>query len=214
MGAPSAAYLASLTLTDQTLGLIDDTKNLKDDKVFVFSGIFDSVVDTAVVKSLEDYYRVFVPTGNIMAQYTKEAEHCWPTLDYGNECGVVGLPYIGKCNFDAAGASLRNLYGELKAPVPAVAANLQSFSQTPYIPKGLLTSLGDTGYIYVPTGCQSGSTTCRLHIALHGCLQTIANIGNAYAEHTGFNPWAEANNIIVLYPYADVSKTLPMNPNG
>ena len=53
-----------------------------------------------------------------------------------------------------------------------------------------------------------------LHISFHGCEQGADFIGSAYAEHTGFNSWAEANNIIVLYPYIAASNSLPTNPNG
>lgn len=31
---------------------------------------------------------------------------------------------------------------------------------------------------------------------------------------TGFNEWAEANNIIVVYPQAKKSAVVPYNPNG
>ena len=74
--------------------------------------------------------------------------------------------------------------------------------------------IGDVGYLYVPSACQSGKVSCRLHVSFHGCQQTLSLIGNAYAVHAGYNEWAEANNIIVLYPYAEVSKSNPTNPNG
>ena len=77
----------------------------------------------------------------------------------------------------------------------------------------LVLVLSDIYYRYVPTNCQSGSTTCRLHVSFHGCNQDKKNIQTQYAEETGFNGWAEANNIIVMYPYA-VSSTMPSNPNA
>ncbi len=64
---------------------------------------------------------------------------------------------------------------------------------------------------------------CKFHIAFHGCLQTLANIGGLFHEYTGnaqgnvqllilgYNEWAEANDIIVLYPQA-MSNVL--NPEG
>ena len=45
------------------------------------------------------------------------------------------------------------------------------------------------------------------------CVQDLDSIDNKYADKTGFNGWAEANNIIVLYPYA-VSSVQPSNPNA
>jgi len=211
MGEPDVAQLVTLTQTDATKGLVDKTSNMKDDRVYLFSGKDDSVVDPKVMKSLQTYYQSFVDVSNIVADYNLDAEHCIPTLDYGESCSRLSSPYIGKCNFDGAGAAFETLYGTLNAAVTPVAKNLMSFSQTPFF-SGTKTSLGDTGYIYVPTACQSG-TTCRLHVSFHGCEQTLDDIDNAYAAEAGFNKWAESNNIIVLYPYAKKS-SVPSNPNG
>jgi hypothetical protein len=72
-------------------------------------------------------------------------------------------------------------------------------------------SINDLGYVYVPLSCQQGAT-CRVHIAFHGGLQTLDDIGTEYATKTGFNNWADTNNIIVLYPQA--KKTLANNSQG
>jgi len=42
--------------------------------------------------------------------------------------------------------------------------------------------------------------TCKVHLALHGCLQNYNAVGDAWVAHAGYNPWAESNNIIILYP--------------
>ena len=44
------------------------------------------------------------------------AEHMYPTLDYGEACTNLGEPFIGKCNYDGAGAALKVLYGNDLAP--------------------------------------------------------------------------------------------------
>ena len=64
----------------------------------------------------------------------------------------------------------------------------------------------------IPYPCTQ--TSCRLHVSFHGCHQDTEEIGNAYALHSGFNEWAQNNNIIVLYPMAQVSESRPLNPNG
>lgn len=92
-------------------------------------------------------------------------------------------------------------------------ANLLAFDQTPFFTNPRA-SIGDVGYIYVPTSCQSGQVACRLHVSFHGCLQNLDVVGNAYASDTGFNGYAEANDIIVLYPYVKSSSMNPYNPNG
>jgi predicted esterase len=72
-------------------------------------------------------------------------------------------------------------------------------------------SMNDVGYVYVPQSCQQGAT-CRVHIAFHGGLQTLDDIGTEYVTKTGFNNWADTNNIIVLYP--QVKKTASNNLQG
>ena len=55
---------------------------------------------------------------------------------------------------------------------------------------------------------------CKLLIAMHGCAQTIDDIGTDFISHTGLNEVAEANNIVVLYPQAIKSLISPSNPEG
>lgn len=212
-GLPNVAGLVALTHDDAALGYIDAVSHLKNDRVYLFSGSADSVVHPEVMHSLRSYYQYFVETSNIVSDFNVPAEHCIPTDgQYGEACASLSSPYIGVCDFDGAGSALRTIYGDLKPRVSALSSNLIRFSQTPYI-EGIETSLSDFGYIYVPTSCANGET-CHLHISFHGCLQTEQDIGDAYASKSGYNEWAESNNIIVLYPYAKKSKELPLNPNG
>lgn len=37
---------------------------------------------------------------------------------------------------------------------------------------------------------------------------------DTYARHAGYNQWAEANNIVVVYPQAAHSYVFPSNPQG
>ena len=95
-----------------------------------------------------------------------------------------------------------------------ITENLVEFSQLDYNEHGSLSSINDIGYIYIPTSCR-GNSNCKLHISFHGCKQNLQIIGDTYARYSGFNEWAEANNIIVLYPYVKPSLDgIPMNPKG
>jgi len=213
MGTPDVEALVKYTATQSSQQTIDKTSYLKDDRVYLFSGKGDSVVDQQVVKSLQTYYQYYVDVSNIVADYNVNAEHCLPTVNYGEPCGTLASPYIGKCNFDGAYMGLSTLYGFDIVAGKAVDANLLEFDQTPFFDAKGKTSLGDLGYIYVPTACAAGAT-CSLHISFHGCKQDLKSINNQYATDTGFNSWAEANNIIVLYPYVEISKSNPSNPNA
>ena len=85
----------------------------------------------------------------------------------------------------------------------------QSIYTDPRDPSPL--SLGDTGYVFVPKDCDDGAP-CRVHIALHGCLQDAGEIDRRFIDETGYNAWADTNRLIVLYPQTAVSWYLPYNP--
>lgn len=212
-GLPDIDKLVTLTKSDAASGLIDPVSNLADDRVYLFSGTADTVVSPKVMATVQTYYNNFVSPTNVVADFDVDAQHCIPTTDYGERCATLSSPYIGKCDFDGAGYALKTLYGDNLKSGTALAKNLVSFSQTPYFSDSHA-SIGDTGYIYVPTACADGTTSCHLHVALHGCEQTISDIGNDWANYAGYNSWAEANNIIVLYPYVKKSMSMPSNPNG
>eukprot|EP00695_Tsukubamonas_globosa_P003178 TRINITY_DN502_c0_g1_i1.p2 TRINITY_DN502_c0_g1~~TRINITY_DN502_c0_g1_i1.p2 ORF type:complete len:141 (-),score=69.32 TRINITY_DN502_c0_g1_i1:69-491(-) len=103
------------------------------------------------------------------------------------------------------------LHGPLAAKGTAKSSNILKFDQTEFVSNANGNGMNTIGYAYVPTACQEGHA-CSLHIALHGCSQTIADIGDVYYTKTGINDWAESNNIIVLYPQA--YKMSLSNPNG
>ena len=195
LGTPDVAKLYTATKTAETAKEVDSTDNLKDDRIYLFSGQDDTVVDPKVMQALQTYYQYFVEVNNIVSDFAVPAEHCLPTLDYGEVCNRKSSPYIGKCNFDGAGIALTTLYGDLKTGT-AIAANLIEFDQTPFF-SGSGTSISSVGYAYIPTACQNGAS-CHLHINFHGCEQNLETIGNQYAADTGFNGYAEANNIIVV----------------
>ena len=219
LGGPETEKLIGLTREDWALGFVDNPDvHLKNDRIYLFSGAGDTIVDQKVMHSLEQYYGTFIPSpGNLVADFNVDAEHCLPTVDYGEECETLSSPYIGKCAFDGAGTALQHIFGEEELKKPSgtfVKANLQSFDQTPFFSAAIPASIGEEGYIYTPTACQNGNVKCRLHVSFHGCEQNIELIGPEYATNTGFNAWAEANNIVVLYPYVKVSRTVPYNPKG
>ena len=203
------------------MGTIADTTYLKNQRVFLWSGQFDSVVDPSVMEALYRYYNAFMPAAQISSKFDTPAEHCIPTLDWGEACAQFGSPFIGNCNYDGAGNALRFMLSgdasnlEMGEPVDN---NLIMFDQTPFFSGlGEFTSIADVGYAYVPNVCQeanASSQPCHLHVSFHGCEQNTALIGDDYARHSGFNAWAEANAIVVLYPYIRQSNTVPFNPKG
>jgi hypothetical protein len=196
---PGASYFHDLTAEEADAGHIDPVAGMAGDRVWLFTGGADDLVLNRVVDTLNAYYRHFTDAANIvyLRDTLPNAQHAMITEDYGKPCGFEGGSYINDCDFDAAGKLLQHVYGTLESPVTAPQANLLTFDQSVF---SGTSSLGDEGYIYVPTGCERGGTTCRLHVAFHGCAQNKAEIGDEFARHAGYNGWAEANDIIVLYP--------------
>jgi poly(3-hydroxybutyrate) depolymerase len=181
-------------------GWIDPLSHLQSSKVYLFSGTLDSVVKSGVVDAARRYYQSVLPASNVSYVNNVAAEHAMVTDDYGSACATKASPYINDCNVDVAGNLLAHLYGALNARASGTlpAGNFVQFDQSAFVSgHGMATS----GWAYVPQSCQAGATTpCRLHVALHGCLQNESDIGQQYVQSAGYNRWAETNRIVVLYP--------------
>ncbi len=227
---PASTEVDSLVAETRRLargGLIDDPANLARQRFFLVAGGQDGTVPAAVVDQLRDYLGRFVAPGGIALRRVEHAGHAMPTESYGNPCPVTASPYLNRCRFAAAEALLEWIYGPPAARRSgAPDGRLIRFDQTPFVAGTSfrwLTGLDDTGWVYVPAACARGQS-CRLHIALHGCRQGQSWIplqppaegslqfGTTFVEHAGYNGWADANRIVVLYPQA-VSIPL-VNPNG
>jgi len=205
-GIPTST-LVSTTNTWASQGLVDPVVNLQNSKVYLFSGTLDSVVKTGVMDALRTYYNSFVPTANVVYKKDIAAEHAMVTDDYGSGCSTKGAPYISDCNFDLAGAMLQHLYGTLIARNNAAlpTGNFIEFNQSEFITNH---GMATTGWAYVPQACQAGgSATCKLHVVLHGCKQNISDVQQQYVRNTGYNRWADSNNIVMLYPQTSTAAT-------
>jgi poly(3-hydroxybutyrate) depolymerase len=181
-------------------GLIDATANLLSSKVYLFSGAKDSAVPASTSVDLQTYYQNYLPTANIVLKKDIEAEHAMVTDDYGAPCLIKASPFINNCNFDLAGAMFQHLYGSLAARTRGVLDGaLIEFDQTPFVTGH---GMAATGWAYVPHACAMGASgvPCRLHVALHGCKQNATDVGQEFVRNAGYNRWADANNIVVLYP--------------
>ena len=188
------ANLVALTNQWAKDGSIDATTNLAASRVYLFAAANDSVVREATTMALQAYYLNYIPAANIALRKDVKGEHGFMTADYGNACMSKETPFITNCNFDLAGALLGHLYGQLNGrKAGALDGALSEFDQTP------ANGMGSSGWVYVPKSCQEG-TSCRLHVALHGCKQNATDVGQEFVRNAGYNRWADTNNIVVLYP--------------
>lgn len=178
-------------------GNLDPISNLQNSRVFIFHGIIDSIIYQATGRLGYDVFKNYIPRDNIYTYFNITAEHNWPTDNFGGRCSEVG---IKNCNFDAAGKILALAFGELKPRVYMIASNLKRFKQADYVSSLSEAGMAETGFIYIPTNCTEDENNCRVHVFLHGCMGNFDYAGTYYVEHTGLNQWAEANDIIIIYP--------------
>lgn len=155
---------------------IDDITNLAQRKIYMWVGSADTTVGPNVMSQLKTQLATFDVSTNVSYVETSGAVHTFPTDFDGsgdNSCSNSVSPYISNCNYDGAGAALEWLYGPLNAKnTGTLSGSVIAFDQTGSYGA---TGMDTTGYLYVPASCQSGSTVCSLHVALHGCLQ-VGNI--------------------------------------
>jgi len=197
-------------------GRLAALEGLRGDRVWVYRGSADTVVAAQVSAAAADLYEHLDVGVALSRSFDLPYAHVLPTAAPGDDCRLSQPPYVARCGFDAAGEVFRVLYDtptpSTSTPSSSTQGELARFDQRPYAvdpssPPGL-----DYGYVFVPSSCRSGDT-CGLHIALHGCEQSAEVIGDLFAARGGYNTWAEAAKVVVLYPQAR-SSYLPLNPKG
>lgn len=221
-GATKVDELIDVTERHAGQGAIDPTAGLARQRYWLFSGTLDSVVPPAVMTDLQAYLRHYGDPRRIRYENRLRAEHAMPTDGYGNDCGKLGEPYISNCRFDAAGELLQWIYeGSLRpAATGAAAGRMLEFDQRPFVSPGDAAGAGlaDSGFVYIPSACEHGGQRggarrggqrCRLHIVFHGCRQNVASVGDRFIRHAGYNRWADANQLIVLYPQTTATRNNP-----
>lgn len=222
----SAAMLNTMQadINNWSATAIDDKANVANQKIYMFVGSSDYTVGPNPMSAAKTQYtNNGVTTANLEYVQRASTAHVFPT-DFdstgNNACSSSASPYISNCGYDGAKAALTKFYGTLNARNNAPAAsNYIEFDQTPYIAGN--PGMAANGWLYVPASCASG-TQCKLHVALHGCQQGYATIGDKFVKNTGYTRWADTNNLIVLFPQAKVDSTSRAtaasgslaNPNG
>ena len=187
---------------------IDPLDNLGNARVFLFRGDKDEVVGSAAIDGALRWFANYTNPVNIKVVDTVPAAHGWPTINSGGDCGTFAAPYVYNCDYDTAGEILGHLYTELEKPAE-VTREVRRFEQRSYGDA----SLAEFGYVYIPEHCEN-EAGCRVHVFFHGCEQSADTVGTELVENSGFNRWAEANDIVVLYPQVEKSFAAPMNPLG
>lgn len=246
LGPPDPEKSVAAARVEAENGAIDPLENMRGDRVWLFSGTKDTLVPPSVVDALDAFYTEILgalidpPENTIAYVNTIDVHHAMVVAKEGdNNCMEFALPYINDCDYDAAGNMLTFFYQRPEAPLNPPGEwdrqSLSAFDQTEFFPDGIgrnghgdgSISMNDIGHLYVPENCRAGAI-CRLHVALHGCEQYQEKVeaecgrdGNCpphlFFEAAGYNRWAEANDIIVLYPQTidwDGPSLTRTNPKG
>lgn len=212
-GLPEAGESVLRAEDNAAAGVIDPLAGLTGDRVYLFSGTQDETVDQGVMDVTRDFYtQMGIAEDALRYVADVPAGHAFLADGAPVPCSETDPPFLNDCDIDQAGDILSWMYGDLAPETASVPAHLQRFDQGAFLTDPEAHSMADEGFVYVPQSCAEGES-CRLHIAFHGCKQGIDRLDDQYATGTGYNGWAEANGIVVLYPQA-VSSLLEGNPNG
>eukprot|EP00935_MAST-01C_sp_MAST-1C-sp1_P000517 g517.t1 len=206
-------------------------------RVYLYRGREDACYNPPSVNHTADFFKGLGATVHFEASIP--SLHSIPTVSDGTPCGTEGdysqaKPHgLEACGYDGAGACLQHIYGALAPAVAQQSENVFSFLQAPFnfgpdspTPWVYGAGLDELGYVYAPKRCQKRATTalsseakaqpCKLHIFAHGCGMhykargAAGEFGLTYVRRAGFNEWAEANGIVILYPqkYIDCNTSL------
>jgi poly(3-hydroxybutyrate) depolymerase len=198
-------------------GTIDPSSNVAGQPVYLWSGTRDEVVNPKEMADLDAEYQHY--GARVTFDNAFPANHGWESPDGQVACGTAASPYMILCDqgakpYDSEQTWLTMLFGTLHPRNDrALQGALMRFDQTEF-GASASNSMDTNGTIFVPKACAAG-TQCGFVLALHGCLQTHAVIGDRFVTEAGLDEWADTNDIIVLYPYAvAASGPSPYNPNG
>jgi len=187
---------------------IDNKANVAAQKIYLFVGNSDYTVGVNPMNGVQTQYTANgVSAANLDYVKRDSTAHVFPT-DFdssgNNACSSSASPYISNCGYDGAKAALTKFYGTLNARNNAPASsNYIEFDQTAFTSN---VGMAATGWVYVPAACAAGET-CKIHVALHGCVQNYATVGDKFVKNTGYTRWADTNHIVVLFPQTRVDNS-------
>src|SRR5262249_15558495 len=150
-------------------GDIDDPSNIARQRVYIFSGYNDRIVNRSVGDAAYQFflhYLIDQNKDNLFYQTAIGAGHAQVTVDYGLDCSDNKDYFIDHCSYDQAGIILQHIYGALAPKArDALSGNLLPFDQREFtFPESPASySMAETGYVYVPTAC-APAQPCRIHI--------------------------------------------------
>jgi len=216
--APDVDALVAHARQRAASGQIGALKDLASAHVYLLHGTADTTVAPGVAEAAAHFYeqlRDSTPGLTGMQVHDDGARgfaHNLPVVASGGDCGQSVSPYLGHCGFDAAGAVFAQMFGKPMHAVAQARGELRTFDQDALRPAGADAFLASKGYVYLPPDCLAGKP-CGLLVAFHGCKQNAEAVGEAFVKDAGFNRWADAYDVAVLYAQTRASFA-PLNPQA
>ncbi len=217
--APDVDALVARAERRAASGELGALKYLSGARVYLLHGRADATVAPAVAEAAAHFYmKLGADTPGLAGMQVhddgaRDFAHNLPVAAIGDDCDKAVSPYLGHCGFDAAGAIFAQMFGKPPHAVASAAGGeLHSFDQRALRPDGADAFLARTGYLYLPRDCMAGKR-CGLMVVLHGCKQDADAVGETFVKDAGFNRWADAYDVALLYPQTRASFA-PLNPQA
>jgi hypothetical protein len=189
-------------------GLIENPKNLRNTKLYVFTGLSNNFFTPEMSLNILKIYEPLIRNPLNIQTRVMDAELLLPSDSYGKGCTERETEngfLIGNCGLSGAWESLRFLLGpSIRKPGKVKLGPLQTFSQREFFVQEEH-HMDDEGFVYVPQACRSTGKgrprpACHLHFYFHGCQSSRGFVGAGHVLNSGFLEVAEANNIVVVFP--------------
>ncbi|WP_158515182.1 PHB depolymerase family esterase [Bordetella sp. H567] len=216
-GAPSQADVkrfVQTTIRRSNNREVGPLTELSNGIVYLLHGTADVIVKPPVAEATMAYYtelkqQAGLANLTIIDDNSRDFGHTFPTdlpsapvwgQPYSkDDCKTSALPYIGHCKFDGAKLILTHLYPEIDSSQVVRTGAAGKLRQVPVSGAAGSAYMEDWAYLYTPASCLDGQR-CGLLVALHGCGQNYTSIGDNFVRLAGFNRWADAFHVAVLYP--------------
>lgn len=213
---------------------IDDLGNIAGQRLYIFTGTCDQVVNQYAVRSTKAFYEGLgvAPDALMFVDDVPAGHSIITTNPEDSPLSANQPPFINRGDFIQSHQILTHLYPGLRPAARRATGQMIRFDQSEFYrdaPDGA--SMSPFGYAYVPSAVADGSAEALgVHIVLHGCKQgydyvnvvngapDVSNqppYGARYITTTGYIEMAEANDLIVLFPQATGEDTNAVqNPDG
>lgn len=208
-GIPNVPRLVEMARDLANRDEIDPLPQVWTDGVYLYSANADQTVVGAIVSAARDFYEgIGVPHDKIKYLHHQSGGHAFITKTHGLSCGESGAPFLNACDYDQAGAVLQHIRGELKPRRTANEERFLTFDQRPFTKDIDDHNMASSGGVYIPEQCAAG-TSCGVHVVFHGCGQADPKVMAEVMRKSGYVDWADANDLVVLFPRVAVSAANP-----